>query len=65
MQIGGFFLPKSWEKGQILLKIRGNNLAFIWLKFNQSVPLPSNSQFSNCGYLGVEAILVRRLTKKT
>jgi hypothetical protein len=57
MQMGGFFLAKSAisEKFELI----------IWIKANLILPLPSNSQFSNCGYLGVEAILVRRLTKKT
>jgi len=57
MQMGGFFLAKSaiLEKFELI----------IWIKANLILPLPSNSQFSNCGYLGVEAILVRRLTKKT
>jgi len=57
MQMGGFFFAKWF--------ILGNFRLNIWIKANLILPLPSNSQFSNCGYLGVEAILVRRLTKKT
>ena len=57
MQMGGFFCPK-WG----ILRNFGLN---IWLKANLILPLLSNLQFSNCGYLGVDAILVRRLTKKT
>jgi hypothetical protein len=58
MQMGGFFFAQNGPFSVIIwLKI--------WLKANLILPLPSNSQFSNCGYLGVEAILVRRLTKKT
>jgi hypothetical protein len=57
MQMGGFFCSKWGFLGNFTLNI--------WLKANLILPLPSNSQFSNCGYLGVDAILVRRLTKKT
>jgi hypothetical protein len=57
MQMGGFFCPK-WG-------ILGNFALNIWLKANLILPLPSNLHFSKCGYLGVDAILVRRLTKKT